>query len=526
MAVARDAGVGIGGEQSVVLASDFPPLRADMRHGAASVREERAQAVVEHLHAVEDAAHRRRGSARFGKEAEADGKTSAALFAGNVHLGAEPAAPLRRAVRLARHEHREIAAPGAFASGCAGHHLADGGLRHAAEGMFGAHDDEMAGRHHDDARDVVGQRDFGGGRHGARTRDRREQRQRIVRQQRGQAVDVLLRAERPPARQRLAHRERGRAERLAAHGVEHERRRLGELRREGVRRGRRFGQAEDFARLQNHRTKTGFGLRQIADCAAEQIADVARAAEFMCRPGDRLAAPVVQIREHEQRSRRRLAWRSPNDGEGIAVAPLHEPHVGARAEGRVRGEQRVEPRENRDLVLGGAPAQRARAMHVDLLVGEPLDAIGDAEAALMGEHRRHGDAHPGVRLRTRREAVVVVRLGEVDERPRLGGHGEGAGQIAFERGAVLGLEDFGIGPVETFFGEERPGDGELAAEPFEQEHRVRELLTHAGHDVAPDLAGHHVAGVAAKAVHALAAPEFKNPRHETAQARVRVVQLD
>lgn len=103
-------------------------------------------------------------------------------------------------------------------------------------------------------------------------------------------------------------------------------------------------------------------------------------------------------------------------------------------------------------------------MDVDLLRRIPLDAVGDAPRPLPGEERGDLDAQARVGLAALGEAVVVVRLGEVDERAELLGALDRAGEIPLELSAVVGLEDLGIRPVEIRLGEQARRRLDLAAE--------------------------------------------------------------
>ena len=62
---------------------------------------------------------------------------------------------------------------------------------------------------------------------------------------------------------------------------------------------------------------------------------------------------------------------------------------------------------------------KSKKMHIDLLGGEPLHAIRDAPRALMAQQRRKRHTQTGVGLSATCEAIVVVRLREVNERAEL-----------------------------------------------------------------------------------------------------------
>ena len=218
-----------------------------------------------------------------------------------------------------------------------------------------------------------------------------------------------------------------------------------------------------------------------------------------------------------------MGGRSPEDGEGVAVGGLDHAEGGTGAEGGVRGEEVIEAAEVVELVVGAAPAQVGGVVDVDLLGGEPLDAASDTEGAFGRKQRREADAETRIGGRAGGEAQVVVGLGEMDERAYLVGERLGAGEVVLKGGAVLRLEDFGVGPVEAGGIEERAGDGNLAAETLQKEYRLGETGANAVDAVDPDILRDHVAGVAAEAVDAFLAPVLEDGGHELAETGAGVV---
>ena len=178
---------------------------------------------------------------------------------------------------------------------------------------------------------------------------------------------------------------------------------------------------------------------------------------------------AVEVREHEDG---RAVVAEAHDGERVAVAARDEAFAHAGAERGMRGEDAVEAGDEVHHVVGRIPVEVAAVVHVDLLGGVPLHAVRDAPGALVAEQRGELHAQAGVGLSALREAVVVVRLGEVHERAVLLRARDRAGQVPLERAAVVGLENLGVGPVEVGAREQRVRDLELAAEALEHEHGV------------------------------------------------------
>lgn len=68
-----------------------------------------------------------------------------------------------------------------------------------------------------------------------------------------------------------------------------------------------------------------------------------------------------------------------------------------------------------DLVVGVAPVEAVGVVDVDLLGGEPFEAVGEAEGAVEGGEGAEGGSEAGEGGGGGGEAGVVVGFGEVDE---------------------------------------------------------------------------------------------------------------
>ena len=198
----------------------------------------------------------------------------------------------------------------------------------------------------------------------------------------------------------------------------------------------------------------------------------------------------------------------------------------AKREGFAVVEYFVELGNEGDLVLGGAPVQRRRAMDVDLVAAEPFHAGRDAERPLLREEGGEGCPHLRVAVAMGGEAVVVVGFGEADQRAKVLRTLKRPGEIPFHSAAVVLLEKFRVGPVHATFGEKVVGGGELPAEAFKHEDCVGKNAPHLADDVRPCGCGNHVAGVAAEAVGAFRAPEEEDIGHCVGDLFLRVVEFD
>ena len=144
------------------------------------------------------------------------------------------------------------------------------------------------------------------------------------------------------------------------------------------------------------------------------------------------ALAAVEVREDE-----RLA---ALHGEEVALAALYELYGAVPREIGMRAQYLVEPRDERHHVVRGAPVEVVLPMDVYLLRCVPLNAVRDPPRPLVGEERGDGHAEPRPGLAAFGEAVVVVRLGEMDERPQSARAVHGARQVPLERAAVVRLE--------------------------------------------------------------------------------------
>ena len=190
------------------------------------------------------------------------------------------------------------------------------------------------------------------------------------------------------------------------------------------------------------------------------------------------------------------------------------------------GQNAVQLGDKADHVFGCAPVEVVLAMNIDFLAAVPFDAVGNAPGSLPGEKRRQLHAQPRVCLAAFCQTVVVVSLGEVDERTVFLGPLDCIGEIPLELSTVIGLEDFGIRPVEIGLGEKPVCHLKLAAKPLQQEDRVGIFLAHLGDDVFPGLRGNHISRITAESVNADAAPEEEDVRHVRPKLGIRIVQLD
>ncbi len=116
--------------------------------------------------------------------------------------------------------------------------------------------------------------------------------------------------------------------------------------------------------------------------------------ELVLAPCDPGMPFVNQIDKHQQR--RSVIAIHAEQGQGLlGVAPMNALHAGPTLKSRVRCQQGIQAGDGLNLVARVPPPQGRGAMHVDLLVREPLDAIRNAKGAGFRTERREGRPHAG-----------------------------------------------------------------------------------------------------------------------------------
>ena len=105
------------------------------------------------------------------------------------------------------------------------------------------------------------------------------------------------------------------------------------------------------------------------------------------------------------------------------------------------------------------------------------------------------------------EPVVVMGFAVMDIAADARTLAVGVIEIPGDFGAGIILEQFGIGPLHSAFGQQEFGRVPRSAKAFEQKNGFGKFLLDAGDDVLPGGHGNFVAGVAAETVHAAPAPD-------------------
>ena len=282
-------------------------------------------------------------------------------------------------------------------------------------------------------------------------------------------------------------------------------------------------EAEDPAGSQPQ-TELAVGLVEAERLSRQQIDPAAgRQGEAGCRPADLRFPDILKIGQNQQAV---LRFRpGPQQRQGIAAAGLEQFQMGAGLERFMDGQQSLQPPDPFDQVLRGAPVERCGFMHIDLGGGQPFDAVGDPEGAIVAGQGAEAGAQPGPGRRTGGQAAVVVGLGKMDQHPAGQGAAENIGKIPGDLAPVVVLEKLGIGPVEIAAGQQLLHRHDRPAQSLEHEHGVGEFLADPGGDVLPGVQGQHVAGIAAEPVDAMAAPEQEDLGHQPMDSGIVVVEL-
>ena len=195
------------------------------------------------------------------------------------------------------------------------------------------------------------------------------------------------------------------------------------------------------------------------------------------------------------------------------------------AKGGVVVEEPDQIRQVSHLVLFGSPVEGGGSVYHDLVAAEPFDPVGDTEGSGRGGQRAEGGAMAGEGGGDGGQSIVVVRLGELNQGAVAERGGVAAREILLQLVAIEVLEDLRVGPVESRLPNQLLHHLELAAQSFEHEDGIGVLAPDLGHDIFPDGAGDHIAGIAAEAVDAASTPEEENIGHLVPQSPLRVVQL-
>ena len=247
LAVDGDLGVGVGGEDGVVLAADLAPAGADAGHRAAAVGEQRDEVGAADLGAGEDAA---RGVDGVGAREDRERDGGARRAAGRGELEAERGGEGARRANGGVVDERGVRAVVELERdrGLAHEAVAGRVFEAGAERVRGADEEEVAARERDDAALVLRHRARRDGRHRARGDEAPDGGERIAREERGELLHVLVQAERAAPREDAAKAQRGHPQLLAADGVREEALlRRGEQRVEARGGVRVAGEAEDLA---------------------------------------------------------------------------------------------------------------------------------------------------------------------------------------------------------------------------------------------------------------------------------------
>ena len=224
-------------------------------------------------------------------------------------------------------------------------------------------------------------------------------------------------------------------------------------------------------------------------------------------PFQRGSAFAIQIDRDKQIVPRAIR---PGEEDGIDTAAIQKLHHCSVAEGGMESEEQIEPADQTVLIFRGTPVQSGSLVDVDLLGGEPFHAVCETEGAGNGAERGKSGPHGGIGTGDSGKAVVVVGLRIMDHEAVAGAFTPRVAQIAFDLVPGIILEQFGIRPVQVRLIQQGSRHSGIAAQPFQQEDRLRKLLPDPGSDVFPGGRGDHVPGIAAEAIHPSAAPDKKD----------------
>ena len=164
-------------------------------------------------------------------------------------------------------------------------------------------------------------------------------------------------------------------------------------------------------------------------------------------------------------------------------------------------------------------------MNVHPLGGKPFHAGGEPEATALAGQGTQPVPQSGPRDSVFREAGIVVRLAVMHHQPAALPLLDAVVQVARHLGGLLVLEQFGVGPVHATLREQGLGDLPGTPQPLQEKDGLGVGLVDLRGDVLPRRQGHHVARIAAKAVHAALAPGEQGSGHHLPEGRTPMVQF-
>ena len=213
------------------------------------------------------------------------------------------------------------------------------------------------------------------------------------------------------------------------------------------------------------------------------------------------------------------------EGQHRCVVGTDAAHLGPVEEAGMFREQAVERSQILDQIRFGAPGQVAGIVDIDPFRGQPFHAGGETKSPALARQGAEtvAQARPGGAATG--ETEVVVGFAVVHEQPVPLALLHAVVQVGGDLDGVVVLEQFGVRPVHAALGEQGFGGFPGAAQPLQQEDRLRVGLVHLGGDVLPGGQGHHVARIAAEAVHAAPAPGEQRPGHGIPKGGAALIQF-
>ena len=133
--------------------------------------------------------------------------------------------------------------------------------------------------------------------------------------------------------------------------------------------------------------------------------------------------------------------------DAIAFTMLNQLNAYRVEKCRMHREQGIESTKVVNLIFRCPPVQRRGAVDIDLFRSQPLDAVGEAKAALAGQQGANGGAHAGVYAGRGCQARIVMGFGKIYRDAVAVGDVDGLGQVVFNLFTLIILKQLRIGPV-------------------------------------------------------------------------------
>ncbi len=234
---------------------------------------------------------------------------------------------------------------------------------------------------------------------------------------------------------------------------------------------------------------------------------------------------LLRIEVHQHEGMIQAFRRGSVEGQHRGIVAADAPHFGAIEEAGMVRDQAIQGRQIIDQIRFRSPGEVPGLVDVHSLRGQPFHSGGEAESTALAHEGAETVAQEGPGRAADREAQVVVGFAVVDQEARPFPLSQAIVQVVGDFDGVVILEQLGVGPLHATPSEQGFGGLPGTPEALQQEDGLRIGPMDLCGDVLPCRNGHHVARIAAEAIHAPAAPDEQGPGHGIPEGRAALVQF-